>query len=204
MTDQPDGIDPQGYDLPDPMNAAVRVGQFLEEFGDGRIDGCDAPYGIVPPLYARDLQALANAAAGIPGTLAAHDLTVRQVTTERDHLRIDLNTTEEHLTDARRERNALQARIDDVSKVIYDATAERTLPTIKAIVDALQGGQPARAENNEPLDAEPNACGACGAPERSHYRRYNAALGWHTHVEPTDAQRKARMLARQAERQVPQ
>lgn len=60
------------------------------------------------------------------------------LTTERDHLRIDLNTTEEHLTDARRERNALQARIDDACKVIYDATAESTLPGIKAIVTALQ------------------------------------------------------------------
>ncbi|WP_086848377.1 hypothetical protein [Amycolatopsis kentuckyensis] len=58
--DQPDGIASNSTDLPDPARAAERVNAFLSWFGDGlvRVDA-DAP-----PLFARDLQAVANVAAG--------------------------------------------------------------------------------------------------------------------------------------------
>lgn len=56
---------PEGQ--PDVTGAAIRVGQFLAEYGDDRIDyvdGKDAPMGILSLLFARDLQALVNAARG--------------------------------------------------------------------------------------------------------------------------------------------
>lgn len=58
--DQPDGIDEQSRDLPDPGRSAARVNEFLSAWGDGLIP---LEYPVVPPLYARDLQALANVAA---------------------------------------------------------------------------------------------------------------------------------------------
>jgi hypothetical protein len=50
--------------------------------------------------------------------------------------------------------------------------------------------------------AEPNACRYCGIPERTHYRQIASPErgGAHTWVEPTDAQRKERMLARRVMR----
>lgn len=56
--EQPDGIADDSNDLPDPMRAAERVNAFLAWFGDGlmRVDVS------APPLFARDLQALANTA----------------------------------------------------------------------------------------------------------------------------------------------
>lgn len=58
VPDQPDGIDDYSFNLPDKERAAERVNEFLSWFGDGGI------YLSVdhPPLYARDLQALTNAA----------------------------------------------------------------------------------------------------------------------------------------------
>lgn len=59
--DQPPGVDihDDAKRLPDPISAAVRIGAFLEWFGDGDIAG-DFPSG--PPLYARDLEAVARLA----------------------------------------------------------------------------------------------------------------------------------------------
>lgn len=47
---------------------------------------------------------------------------------------------------------------------------------------------------------EPNACRWCGIGRREHMQRWTAAAGWHGWTEPTDEQRKARMLARRARR----
>lgn len=47
---------------------------------------------------------------------------------------------------------------------------------------------------------EPNACTWCGIGQRDHYRQWTTAAGWHKWTEPTDEQRKARMLARRTRR----
>lgn len=53
LPQQPDGIEDDTYDLPDPERAAVRVREFLCEFGDGIVDAANGT-----PLYARDLEIL--------------------------------------------------------------------------------------------------------------------------------------------------
>lgn len=55
--DQPDGLDPEAYELPDPARAAERVLAYVAAFGDGLYD---VVAGI--PLYGRDLEAVAKAA----------------------------------------------------------------------------------------------------------------------------------------------
>ncbi|MCR3719155.1 MULTISPECIES: hypothetical protein [Prauserella salsuginis group] len=62
--EQPDGIDDHSYDLPSPKHAVKRIHEFLTEYGDGLIEPkvCPEYEGTMPPLYARDLQALANEA----------------------------------------------------------------------------------------------------------------------------------------------
>lgn len=47
----------------------------------------------------------------------------------------------------------------------------------------------------------PNGCRWCGIEKLRHYQRWTEPVGWHGHVEPTDDQRLARMLARRTERQ---
>lgn len=42
---------------------------------------------------------------------------------------------------------------------------------------------------------EVNGCRWCGASQQEHANRWIRSRGWHTHVEPTDAQRKARLKA---------
>lgn len=63
---QPDGIEEDSHDLPDPQKAAQRVNTFLSAYGDGLIIAEWLPEylppGGQPPLYARDLQALTNLA----------------------------------------------------------------------------------------------------------------------------------------------
>lgn len=44
--------------------------------------------------------------------------------------------------------------------------------------------------------AEPGACRWCGRPRDGHYQRWIEPVGWHTFTEPTDEQRKTRMLAK--------
>lgn len=44
-------------------------------------------------------------------------------------------------------------------------------------------------------DRTVNGCRWCGVPRREHAQRWTEGVGWHTHVEPTDEQRKARLLA---------
>lgn len=45
---------------------------------------------------------------------------------------------------------------------------------------------------------DPNGCRWCGHPDRGHANRWAPSVGPHQWVEPTPAQRKARMLARRA------
>lgn len=64
--DQPDGIEDDSTDLPDPLKAAERVNAFLSAYGDGLIVAEWLPEylppGGQPPLYARDLAALTDLA----------------------------------------------------------------------------------------------------------------------------------------------
>lgn len=46
----------------------------------------------------------------------------------------------------------------------------------------------------------PSGCGACGIDEREHLQRWTEGARWHVWQAPTQAQRKARMLARCAAR----
>jgi hypothetical protein len=55
LPDQPDGIDEDSRDLPDPRRAAERVRAYICESGDGLYDVQGGA-----PLYARDLEALAR------------------------------------------------------------------------------------------------------------------------------------------------
>ncbi|MFF5972266.1 hypothetical protein ACFY7C_12175 [Streptomyces sp. NPDC012769] len=42
----------------------------------------------------------------------------------------------------------------------------------------------------------PSACRWCGIEERSHSRQWKPPVGWHSWEQPTQAQIKARMIAR--------
>lgn len=61
IPDQPDDIESDSFDLPDPVKAAKRVNTFLAAYGDGIVTSAwdDSPRGRAT-LYARDLQALVN------------------------------------------------------------------------------------------------------------------------------------------------
>lgn len=48
----------------------------------------------------------------------------------------------------------------------------------------------------------PSGCRHCGVEAREHLQRWTAAARWHSWVEPTQEQRKARMLARREVAQV--
>lgn len=62
--DQPDGIESDSFDLPLLNDAAERVRAYLSEFGDGLVDST-----VGTPLYARDLQVLANQVDDAPSNL---------------------------------------------------------------------------------------------------------------------------------------
>lgn len=57
IPDQPDGIEDDSTDLPDPQRAANRVLAYITAWGDGLRDTADGKH----PLYARDLYALVRA-----------------------------------------------------------------------------------------------------------------------------------------------
>lgn len=52
-------------------------------------------------------------------------------------------------------------------------------------------------------DPTPDGCRECALPGRGHYRRWTRSVGWHGWIEPSDAQRLARMKARRARRLAP-
>lgn len=54
--DQPDGIEEDSHDLPDPIAAARRVGDYIAECGDGLYNVQAGK-----PLYGRDLEAICRA-----------------------------------------------------------------------------------------------------------------------------------------------
>lgn len=98
---QPDGIEDDSTDLPDPLKAAERVNAFLEQHGDGLVIGHPSDAQDYPPLYARDLQALANEAveaqlaaeAKIRTYSAQHD----QLLARLDHAAVEYDRLKAHL-----------------------------------------------------------------------------------------------------------
>lgn len=54
--EQPDGIETDSNDLPDPREAAKRINSYVSEVGDGLYDNANGK-----PLYARDLEAITRA-----------------------------------------------------------------------------------------------------------------------------------------------
>ncbi|GHJ11191.1 hypothetical protein TPA0907_55580 [Micromonospora humidisoli] len=61
VPEQPDGIEDDSRDLPDPHRAANRVRDWIAAWGDGLIDTADGH-----PLYARDLEAICRAVLATP------------------------------------------------------------------------------------------------------------------------------------------
>jgi hypothetical protein len=51
------------------------------------------------------------------------------------------------------------------------------------------------------LAPTPYGCRWCGIPQREHAQRWKPPAGWHTWEQPTNAQIKARMLARRTSTQ---
>lgn len=45
---------------------------------------------------------------------------------------------------------------------------------------------------------DPSGCGVCGINARGHFERWASGPGWHRWTEPTNEQRRERMLARRA------
>jgi hypothetical protein len=94
-----------------------------------------------------------------------------------------------------REWSDAQARLDfggwapdsDQPYTFDDATAD------KATVARLEA-KFARAERDAKTD--PGACALCGAPERGHAQRWHPHAGFEPFFAPSDALRKARMVAR--------
>lgn len=58
---QPDGIDDDSSDFPEPARAAERVLKYVAAFGDGLYDVQDGA-----PLYGRDLEAICRAVLATP------------------------------------------------------------------------------------------------------------------------------------------
>lgn len=56
LPSQPDGIQDDSRDLPDPVRAAERISAYISAVGDGLYDVCDGA-----PLYGRDLEAVVRA-----------------------------------------------------------------------------------------------------------------------------------------------
>ena len=54
------------------------------------------------------------------------------------------------------------------------------------------------ADTDRPNDhlPTPNGCRWCGIAKAEHYRQWKLPAGWHVWADPTDEQRKERMLAR--------
>jgi peptide methionine sulfoxide reductase MsrB len=45
----------------------------------------------------------------------------------------------------------------------------------------------------------PNGCRHCGLGEFGHFQRWSSAVGWHSFIQPTDAQRLERMRERRTQ-----
>lgn len=56
LPEQPDGIETDSHDLPDPARAVQRIRAYVSAFGDGLYDEVDGN-----PLYGRDLEAVTRA-----------------------------------------------------------------------------------------------------------------------------------------------
>lgn len=66
LPEQPDGIDEESRDLPDPARAAERVQAYIANCGDGLYDVQGGA-----PLYGRDLEAITRAVLRSHAPMAA-------------------------------------------------------------------------------------------------------------------------------------
>ncbi len=58
-------------------------------------------------------------------------------------------------------------------------------------------------DRDDDTGPNPNGCRWCGIDPEEHVRLWAPTVNWHLWVEPTDAQRKKRILDRRARRRHP-
>lgn len=126
IPDQPDGIEDDSYDLPDPHRAATRVRDWIGAWGDGLINTADGH-----PLYARDLEAICRAIQSpVDGVGELIDRLAAQldraearldgdawdrITTERDDWEKVAARSAEQIGDLTQQRNTLRAELERVT-----------------------------------------------------------------------------------------
>lgn len=123
---QPDGIADGSHDLPDPQRAAERVREFLEWYGDGRLYPCVAPgtEAKMPPLYARDLEALRQAAAEIERLRVESQKTREALQTPEGY------ATKMHALKVRQERDQARAALAEARQPQPDRGEQRQWPDV--------------------------------------------------------------------------
>ncbi|QXV57424.1 hypothetical protein [Amycolatopsis sp. TNS106] len=115
--EQPDGIEDDSRDLPNPAPAADRVREFLSWHGDGRIYLDDRH----PPLFARDLQALADN--------ARRPDVVSDFVAERHDFTIALKNCRESIGDYYRWQGHVEARRQLSERLAAAAQTPAAIPT---------------------------------------------------------------------------
>ncbi|MFE9192030.1 hypothetical protein ACFYL6_20735 [Micromonospora sp. NPDC007208] len=122
---QPDNIEDDSRDLPEPRPAAERVGQYIAANGDGIYDVLDGH-----PLYARDIEALRRAGekvAELTAALAANEGSedARLVIAERkvEQLRAELAEVREHLNLDRQAVATLRQREQEALAALTESRA---------------------------------------------------------------------------------
>lgn len=139
--DQPDGIDGDSYDLPDPARAAERVGEFLSWYGDGRLYPCVLPgtEDEMPPLFARDLEALrkcADSSAATQTAEQARQAVVDDFLAEREQVITAINNCHpDNLADYYRWQGHAEARRHLSERLAADLAAMEAAPKGRRVVD---------------------------------------------------------------------
>ncbi|MEV4053012.1 hypothetical protein AB0J55_17655 [Amycolatopsis sp. NPDC049688] len=135
--EQPDGIADDSTDLPDPARAAERVNAFLAWFGDGLVgEGDDTP------LYARDLQALANAA----GQATNEDAAVLRARLALSPVQVE--AMEQEIAELKQEHGVLSGQLHEIRAALAAVDGDPAVPveyladTVRAV---LRGDTPTPA-----------------------------------------------------------
>ncbi len=121
---QPDGIEDESRDLPDPVSAAERIIAYVEAFGDGLYDAVDGQ-----PLYGRDLCSVAEA--------------VKELSRQRDQLRAQAQRMNIPMTDRLRQCASDTSSNWDRKITIHPPEARQLLDLIDT---AIQGTDPGHAD----------------------------------------------------------
>lgn len=161
---QPDGITNDSHDLPKPARAADRVEEFLRAYGDG-IVYADEGDGL-PPLYARDLEALrreherANdlarqldeARLRLDGAETARQANADHITDLYEALGWPADTDHDDAITKATELHAEVERQDDLITVLRSKLADACLR-----LDAVESPEPAPATDLRPADTRKEA-----------------------------------------------